>query len=75
MKASSLKPGMRVLVSMTGAYHGTVISHRPKVIGRKGLTVVHVDEFAGLHGPDDQGEIHLSDYEVSRFLQPMEVAL
>ncbi|MEC5319012.1 hypothetical protein VSX61_08690 [Brenneria populi subsp. brevivirga] len=76
MKPSALKPGMHVLLrpslGLPGAFRATVISRTPRTYGRPALTVVRVDEFAGLNGLDDNGEVHLSDYEVSRLLHPME---
>lgn len=76
MKPSTLKPGMRVLLTpslgTSGPYCATVVERYPAVCGRKGFTVVNVDDFQGLNGPDDLGETHLSDYEVSRLLRPLE---
>ncbi|RLM23640.1 hypothetical protein BIY29_10075 [Brenneria alni] len=77
MKPSALKPGMRVLLQptlgkSTELLSATVVSRMPTAYGRKGQTVINVDVFGGLNGPDDNGPVHLSDYEVSRFLHPME---
>ncbi len=76
MKPSSLKPGMRVSLhpslGLSGAFRATVILRTPRTYGRKALTIVRVDDFAGLSGPDDNGDVQLSDYEVSRLLRPME---
>lgn len=77
MKPSTLKPGMRVLLTPslgnTAARSATVIKRHPAGCGRKAITVVNVDDFRGLNGPCDQGTVHLSDYEVSRLLAPLEV--
>lgn len=76
MKPSTLKPGMRVLLTpslgTSGPYCATVVKSYPPVCGRKGFTVVNVDDFKGLNSPDDRGDVHLSDYEVSRLLRPLE---
>lgn len=76
MKPSTLKPGMRVLLTpalgTSGPYCATVMKRYPPVCGRKGFTVVNVDNFKGLNSPDDRGDVHLSDYEVSRRLRPLE---
>ena len=76
MKPSTLKPGMRVLLTPSlgkaTARAATVIKRQPACCGRKAITVVNVDDFRGLSGPDDQGAVHLSDYEVSRLLTPLE---
>ncbi|MDX5630361.1 MULTISPECIES: hypothetical protein [unclassified Brenneria] len=78
MKPSTLKPGMRVLLhpslGPSGAFHATVISRTSRTYGRIALTVVRVDEFAGLNGSADNGDVHLSDYEVSRLLHPLEAS-
>ncbi|EHD22625.1 MULTISPECIES: hypothetical protein [Brenneria] len=78
MKPSTLKAGMRVLLhpslGLPGAFRATVIRRTPRTYGRHALTVVRVDEFAGLNGPGDNGDVHLSDYEVSRLLHPLEAS-
>lgn len=78
MKPSQLKPGMRVLLraNQRGADMGkllpaTVASCERGNCGRKTLTVIHVDAYAGLDGPDDPGTVHLTDYQVSRLLLRM----
>ncbi|MCG5047314.1 hypothetical protein L2164_01210 [Pectobacterium brasiliense] len=77
MKPSTLKAGMRVLLQptlgkSTELLSATVISRMPTAYGRKGQTVINVDVFVGLSNADDPGTVHLTDYEVSRFLHPME---
>lgn len=77
MKPCTLKPGMRVLLTpslgIAAARPATVVKRHPASCGRKAITVVNVDDFRWLGGPDDPGTVHLSDYEVSRLLTPLEV--
>lgn len=74
MKATILKPRMRVLLQCGQDYlEATVIKRIPRnSYGLKARTIISVKEFVGLRGPADQGIVELSDYEVSRKLQPIE---
>lgn len=78
MKLSQLRPGQRVLLcpGSPGAYVGrllpaTVIARGSQAVGRQCPTVIHVDAFAGLHGPQDPGAVSLSAYQVRTMLRPM----
>lgn len=70
MKPTQLKPGQRVVItpSLGGQYliHGTFIKRVPRYYGRAAYSVIRVQAFAGLNGDDDLGDVHLSDYDVSR---------
>lgn len=76
MKPTALYPGQRVLITPSlgskSPYHGTFIRRVPCQHGQKAYSVIHVDEFAGLAGPDDRGGISMSDYDISRRVQPLE---
>ncbi|EDM9768665.1 hypothetical protein CXO80_03865 [Salmonella enterica subsp. enterica serovar Corvallis] len=77
MKPTSLYPGQRVLVTPSlgsqPPYHGTFIRRVPRQCGQAAYSVIRVDEFVGLNGPDDRGETPMSDYCISRQVQPLEV--
>lgn len=76
MKPSTLKPGQRVQINpATNAYstlHGTFIRREPRKPGRPAYSVIRVDEFVGLNGPTDLGEVPYSDYAAARRFQVME---
>ncbi|EKQ6730619.1 hypothetical protein ACAY84_004418 [Escherichia coli] len=65
-----LNPGQCVLVTPRGSdsvYHGEYIERLPK-----GVSVFIVDEFVGLTGADDIGDLYLADSEVRRIVKPVE---
>lgn len=76
MRPSTLKPGQRVLItpsnSTSTCWHGTFIQRIARHYGRPAYSIIRVDEFAGLHGPDDRGDTHFSDYDAARRLQLLE---
>ncbi|ECA8970986.1 hypothetical protein ETB55_11610 [Salmonella enterica subsp. enterica serovar Omuna] len=76
MKPTALKPGQRVLITPTlgqpTPYHGTFIRRFPRQKGLSAYSVFLVDEFAGLNGPDDPGNITCSDHYISHQVQPLE---
>ncbi|HGL5374094.1 TPA: hypothetical protein ACKFCW_002966 [Citrobacter farmeri] len=78
MKPSTLKPGQRVLIKPTtasgDAYHGTFIRRIPRQPNRPAHSIIRVDEFAGLHGPNDQGDTPYSDYDAARRLELLEAS-
>lgn len=78
MHYSRLTPGQRVLLTVRGSrskYHGQFIHRTPAEHSKSGQAVnaFIVDEFAGLTGPDDVGDVYLSDLAVSQRVKPAEV--
>ncbi|QCT18505.1 hypothetical protein FEM41_02040 [Jejubacter calystegiae] len=72
MKPTSLKPGQRVVIAPefgTEVERGTFIRRVPRYYGKPAYCIVRVDGYAGLHGEDDLGDTHYSDYAVSRRFQ------
>lgn len=70
MHNMQLNPGQRVLVTPRGSrsvYHGKFIERLSK-----GISVFIVDEFVGLTGADDIGDLYLADSEVRRRVKPVE---
>ncbi|WP_312730888.1 hypothetical protein [Atlantibacter hermannii] len=70
MKYAQLTPGQRVTVTPRGSrsvYHSKFIERLPK-----GVCVFIVDEFVGLTGADDIGDLYLADSEVRRRVKPVE---
>lgn len=70
MNVETLTPGLRVLLTPRGSdsvYHGEYIERLPK-----GVSVFIVDEFVGLTGADDIGDLYLADSEVRRIVKPVE---
>lgn len=76
MKPTQLYPGQRVLIIPSlgpkPPYHGTVVRREPRRPGWKAYAIITIDEFVGLEGSDDQGIVRMSDYEISRQVQPLE---
>lgn len=75
MKPGALRPGQRVVItrgigSSLPALSGTFIRRVARQPGRPARNIIRVLEFAGLHGPDDLGDIPYSDYDISRRFQP-----
>lgn len=62
MRPSTLKPGQRVMIQPTistfPCNHGTFIRRVPRTSSRPAYSVIRVDEFAGLNGPEDLGIRH-----------------
>ncbi|CTR35108.1 hypothetical protein BHJ67_000864 [Escherichia coli] len=77
MKPTDLTPSQRVLITpsfgQSTPYHGTFIRRVPRQQGLSAYSVFLVDEFAGLNGPDDPGNITCSDHYISRHVQPLEM--
>ncbi len=70
MRESQLTPGQRVVMTVRGSqskYFGKFIERSPK-----GVSVFIVDDFAGCTGPDDIGDVYLSDIAVRRSVKPVE---
>lgn len=70
MVCVQLTPGQRVTVTPRGSrsvYHGKFIERLAK-----GVCVFIVDEFVGLTGADDVGDLYLADSEVRRRVKPVE---
>lgn len=70
MNSANLTPGQRVFLTPRGSdsiYSGKFIERSPK-----GVSVFIVDDFAGCTGPDDIGDVYLSDSAVRRCVKPME---
>ncbi|MFC0225644.1 hypothetical protein [Serratia aquatilis] len=76
MKPTSLKSGMRVLIKPANGgsvtNHGVFIRRVPRQPGRPAHSIIRVDEFAGLDGPQDLGDTPYSDYDVSRRVSLLE---
>ncbi len=68
MKPTSLKKNDRVKIIniMGNPVIGTFKERIPRALGRKAYNVIRVNEYAGLNGPDDDGTVIMSDYDVSR---------
>lgn len=65
-----LNPGQCVLVTpleSENIYNGIFIERLPK-----GVSVFILEDFVGLTGPDDIGDVYLSDSMVSRCVKPAE---
>lgn len=76
MYPSQLTPGLRVLITVLGSrskYHGEFIRRTPAEHSKSGqaVNVFIVNEFAGITGPDDVGDVHLSDESVYQRVKPM----
>jgi len=70
MHNAKLTPGQRVLVTpleSDNVYNGIFIKRLPK-----GVSVFILAEFVGLTGPDDIGDLYLTDSIVSRCVKPAE---
>ena len=70
MQNVQLIPGQRVLVTPLGSdsvYSAEFIERLAK-----GVSVFIVDDFVGCTGPDDIGDLYLSDSMVSRCVKPVE---
>ncbi len=76
MRPSTLKPGQRVMIQPTistfPCNHGTFIRRVPRTSSRPAYSVIRVDEFAGLNGPEDLGDTPFSDYDAARRLVLLE---
>lgn len=76
MKPTDLKPGQRVLITPSlgpaTPHHGTFLRRVPRQYGRAAYSVFRIDEFVGQNGPDDKGDTPMSDYCISRRVQPLE---
>lgn len=76
MRPSTLKPGQRVMIQPTistfPCNHGTFIRRVPRTSSRPAYSVIRVDEFAGLYGPEDLGDTPFSDYDAARRLVLLE---
>ncbi|QST27746.1 hypothetical protein JRC42_19605 [Escherichia albertii] len=75
MKPTDLTPGQRVLITpslgLKKPYHGIFVRRIPRKIGRRAYSIIRVDEFAGLPS-SPLGECPYSDYDVARWVQPLE---
>lgn len=75
MKSRDFKSGQCVLFKpdpgSEKAYKGTFICRQPRYQSRPAFSVIRIDEFAGLNGPDDKGDVHLSDLEVIQRVQSL----
>ena len=70
MEYAQLIPGQHVTVTPRGSrsvYHGKFIERLAK-----GVCVFIVDEFVGLTGADDIGDLYLADSEVRRRVKLVE---
>ncbi|MEI7408748.1 hypothetical protein [Pectobacterium aroidearum] len=78
MKASSLKPGMRVLLQPSRGYGqpvmGTVVRHVESTSVRPAYTTIRKDGFAKSGLPDDVGCVYLPDADITWRMQLMETA-
>ncbi|HBU6376168.1 hypothetical protein AB9C21_03430 [Klebsiella michiganensis] len=76
MKPGKLKPGCRVLIKpeFKGGFlrHGTFIRRVQRTAYESAYSVIRVDEYVGLNGPDDKGDAHFPDYDVSRRVSLLE---
>lgn len=71
MMPSRIKPGMKVVLTLRGSgnqYDATVVSRTGTNWGQKPQTTILVPALADEE--DATGRVHLTDYEVSRCLQP-----
>ncbi|BCU88701.1 Uncharacterised protein [Yersinia pseudotuberculosis] len=75
MKPSILKPGQRVLIKPAYGCNtirqGTFIRRVSRQPNRPAHSVIRIDDFRGLFGPQDLGDTVFSDYEAARRLQPI----
>lgn len=70
MNSANLTPGQRVFLTPRGSdsiYSGEFIERTPK-----GASVFIVDDFVGCTGPDDIGDVCLSDSAVRQCVKPAE---
>lgn len=72
MKPTSLKKNDRVKIihPIGDPVIGIFEERKPRAPGRKAYNIIRVNEYAGLDGPDDDGTVIMSDYDVSRRCEP-----
>lgn len=71
MRPTTIRPGERVSVQ-TGLGTATTYFVRrvPAQCGRKAVNYLRFPDYAGMDGPNDDGTCEMSDYDVSRRVQP-----